>query len=131
MRVWASFIIMGSNKKCPNPISATHVKLDPSQPYAFLSISFTESFEELIDFALENGAGTMIPFNMLLYVAHLPGVKVASGILFKIADQVCESGWRLADLLPAFIPAVTAAMTREDAVEMGEKRLGCNSIELK
>ena len=95
-----------------------------------LDISFAEAFEGLIDFALENGAGTLIPFHMLLYVAHLPGVKVASGVFAKIAVQVCEAR-RLADVLPAFIPAATAAMTREDAVEMGENRLGGNSIAFK
>ena len=83
---------------------------------------FLKSFEGLIDFALENGSGTLIPFNMLLYVAHLPGVRVAGGVFSKIAIQVCAAR-RLADVLHAFIPAAMAAMTREDAVEMGERRL--------
>ena len=83
----------------------------------------TESFEGLIQFALENGAGTLIPYNMLLYVAHLPGVSVTSGVFSKVAAQMCEDTRRLANVLPAFIPAVTAAMTREDAVVMGDRLL--------
>ena len=94
-------------------------------------LSYTDSFDGLVEFALENGAGTLIPFHMLLYVAHLPGpggVRVAGGGIFsKAASQVCDAR-DLDKVLPLFLPAAAAAMTREDAVEMGERRLGGNSI---
>ena len=91
--------------------------------------SFTESFDGLVEFALENGAGTLIPFRMLLYVAHLPGVPM-SGIFSKAAAQVCEVR-DLDEVLRLFLPAAVTAMTREDAVEMGERRLGGNPIAWK
>ena len=61
---------------------------------------------------------------MLLYVAHLPGVPM-SGIFSKAAAQVCEAR-DLDTVLRLFLPAAVTAMTREDAVEMGERRLGGN-----
>ena len=83
----------------------------------------------MVEFALENGAGSLIPFHMLLYVAHLPGVAM-SGIFSKAAAQVCEAR-DLDTVLRLFLPAAVVAMTREDAVEMGERRLGGNAIAWK